>query len=157
MIRVGEVLACVDFSDMTQPVVDRAAHLAEKGERRLHLLHVAAPEPELAGYDRDPLSGWTRDDRAEELRDEHRHLREIAGRLEAQGFDVLPLVVMGHTADTIIEEARRIGAGVVVVGSHGHGGLHHLLLGSVAAQLEKHSPVPVDIVAHPNRRVGAAH
>ena len=145
-----EVLACIDFSDATAAVVAAAVRLAPTAENRLHLVHVAAPEPELAGYDKGPVAAHTRDDRAGELRAEHAQLRELADQLETSadnaGLIVVPLLVMGQIAPKILEEAERIDAGVIVAGSHGHGKLHHLLLGSVSEQLVKHSPRPVVVV-----------
>lgn len=141
-----EVLACVDFSDAMEPVVAEAAVLARAQGGRLHLLHVAADEPVIAGYDKDEISPYTRDDRAGELLDEHHQLRDLAERLTAEGLDVEPLVAMGPTIDKILEEADRADAGYIVVGSHGHSGLHHLLLGNVAESLVKRSTRPVVIV-----------
>ena len=141
-----EVLACVDLSDATDAVVTEAAELAHGRGGRVHLLHVAADEPVIAGYDKDPISPYTRDDRAGELLDEHGQLRDLAGRLEAEGLEVEPLVVMGATIDRILEVADRIDAGHLVVGSHGRSGLHHLLTGSVTEALLKRSTRPVVVV-----------
>ncbi|MFN8038501.1 MAG: universal stress protein [Acidimicrobiales bacterium] len=141
-----ELLACVDLSDATDAVVAEAAELAHGRGGRVHLLHVAADEPVIAGYDKDPISPYTRDDRAGELLDEHGQLRDLAARLEAEGLEVEPLVVMGATIDKILEVADRIDAGHLVVGSHGRSGLHHLLTGSVTEALLKRSTRPVVVV-----------
>jgi nucleotide-binding universal stress UspA family protein len=145
---VSEVLACVDFSDATDAVAREGARLATTAEQRLHLIHVAAAEAELAGYDKGPVAVHTRDDRADGLRDEHHALRELAARLEADvpGLHVVPIMAMGPTVAKILDEAERLDAGTIVVGSHGHGGLHHLLLGSVSEGLIRHSPRPVVVV-----------
>lgn len=143
---MSEVLACIDFSDATDGVVREAARLAGLADNRLHLLHVAMPEPELAGYDRGPVAAHDRDDRAHELLEEHHRLREVAGALEADGLHVVPLVVMGDTVETILAEADRVDAGTIVVGSHGHSKLHHLLLGSISEGVLRHSRRPVVII-----------
>jgi len=147
---VSEVLACIDFSDATEAVARQGARVAHTADNRLHLLHVAGEEPALAGYDKDPMGAHTRDDRAGELLEEHQQLRALADQLEADpafpGLHVVPLVVMGPTESTILDEAQRIGAELIVVGSHGHGKLHHLLLGSVSEHVLKHAPEPVLIV-----------
>lgn len=148
---MSEVLACIDFSPATDRVVATAVELARSTGSRLHLLHVAMPEPELAGYDRDPRGAHTRAERADELLDEHHRLRELAEGLETQGLEVTPLVVMGSTIESILEEAERIDAGWIVVGSHGHGALHHLLVGSISEGLLRHTPRPV-IVVPPEHR-----
>jgi len=146
---MSEILACVDFSDATDAVLTAAASLADAQGAGLHLLHVAAGEPELAGYDAGPIAAHTRGDRAGELLDEHQHLRDAAAKLETSirpGTTIVPLLVMGPTVETILGEADRIDAQAIVVGSHGHGHLHHLLLGSVSASLIHHTKRPVVVV-----------
>ncbi|MCX7621591.1 MAG: universal stress protein [Acidimicrobiales bacterium] len=145
-----EVLACVDFSGASIDVAEQAVRLARAFGGGVHLLHVAAPEPEIAGYDKDPIANFTRRDRAEQLVEEHRQLRELAASLGEAGVKVVPLVVMGDTVSKILEEAARVHAAVIVIGSHGHGGLHQLLLGSVSEAVIRHSTRPVMIV--PTRR-----
>ena len=51
-----------------------------------------------------------------------------------------------RVAQTIVEEAARWGAEVIVIGTHGRGGFAHLLLGSVADQVIRSSPIPVLVV-----------
>ncbi|MCU0271238.1 MAG: universal stress protein [Acidimicrobiales bacterium] len=141
-----DILACVDLSTAATEVLGAAAAIAAASGSRVHLLHVAASEPEIAGYDRGPVATWTRDDRAHELLDEHRELRETAQALAERGIEVVPLVAMGPTVASILKEARRIDALAIVVGTHGHGALHHLLLGSVAEHLIRASDRPVLVV-----------
>lgn len=142
---VGDVVVAVDFSDRTDAVISEGVALARASGGTLHLLHVAAGEPILAGYDKDDISPFTRSARAGELTDEHQRLRETAARL-GDGVEVKPLVVMGPTAQTILEAVDHLGASHVVIGSHGHGGLHHVLVGGVAEEVVRHAPVPVVLV-----------
>jgi nucleotide-binding universal stress UspA family protein len=141
-----EVLACLDFADAAAPVLDTAAELAGALGGRLHLLHVAADEPELAGYDKDAIATFTREDRARQLLEEHHDLRARADELAAGGLEVVPVLIMGPTVDKVLEEADALDAAYIVVGSHGHGGLHNLLLGSVSDGLARKSHRPVVLV-----------
>ena len=43
----------------------------------------------------------------------------------------------------IVEEAESRGADLIVLGTHGHTGIKHLLLGSIAERVVQHSPCPV--------------
>jgi nucleotide-binding universal stress UspA family protein len=143
---VGDVVVAVDFSDHTDALVAEGAALAKASGGELHLVHVAAGEPVLAGYDKDELSSHTRDARADELTDEHRRLREMGADAAAAGVVVKPLVVMGPTAQTILETAAHLGASHLVIGSHGHGGLHHLLVGSVAEEVVRQATMAVVLI-----------
>ena len=144
---MGEVLVGVDFSDATRPVLDATARLCAGTSRAVRLVHVAAGEAELAGYDREPFEANTPAKRAGQLGDEHGRLVALGDELRAQGLTVAdPTLVMGHTAGSLVRVAVDDDAELIVVGSHGHGGLHHLLMGSVAEDVVRHSPVPVLVV-----------
>src|SRR5262249_45458711 len=136
----------VDLSDATAPVLEAAAALAKGRGDRLHVLHVAAEEPALAGYDTDDISVHTRTDRAAQLLQEHQHMRELAHGLERDDLVVVPLVEMGSTVEVILEVADRIDAETIVAGTHGHGRLHDVLLGSVSHTLMKRTDRPVLLV-----------
>jgi nucleotide-binding universal stress UspA family protein len=56
------------------------------------------------------------------------------------------LLVKGATVEVILGEADRLGADLVVVGSHGHGAVHRFLVGSTADALVRQSEVPVLVV-----------
>jgi nucleotide-binding universal stress UspA family protein len=143
---VAEVLGCVDFSDASDAVVVEAVRIARQSGNRLHLLHVAASESALAGYDEGPVAVHTRDERAHELTDEHHRLRELAATYATDGLEIVPLLIMGPTVETIVAEADRIDAATIVVGSHGHTALRKILLGSVSHGVVRHSTRPVVIV-----------
>jgi nucleotide-binding universal stress UspA family protein len=49
-----------------------------------------------------------------------------------------------------VDEARRWGADLIVVGTHGRRGLDRLLLGSVAEGISRTSPVSVLLVREPS-------
>ncbi|HEY6530925.1 MAG TPA: universal stress protein, partial [Acidimicrobiales bacterium] len=57
---VGDVLAAIDFSDRTDDILAEGLALARASGGVLHLVHVAAGEPDLAGYDKDDISPFTR-------------------------------------------------------------------------------------------------
>ena len=139
-----DILVPIDFSDVTDRVVERAAGLAKALAARLWLLHVAMPDPDFVGYDVGPPSA--RQSRATELRDEHRALQAIAERLRADGIEATSLLVQGPTVETILAEAGKVSADLIAVGSHGHGALHRALVGSVSEGLLRHADRPLLIV-----------
>jgi nucleotide-binding universal stress UspA family protein len=61
-------------------------------------------------------------------------------------------VLAGSPKRAIVEDAERFGADLIVVGSHGYGGLKRFLLGSVSQAVALHAPCSVEIV---RRAVGA--
>ena len=141
---VKKLLAALDFSEVTEKVVSQAASLAEAFSAELTLIHVAAPNPDFVGYEAGPDT--ERDARAHELRDEHRKLQEIAEGLRRRGITARALLIQGPTVEKILDEARQLGAGAIVIGSHGRGALHRALLGSVSEGVVRGATCPVHVV-----------
>lgn len=139
-----KILAAIDFSDVTGNVVEQAAALAQAFSAELTLVHVAAPDPDFVGYEAGPDT--VRDARASELRGEHRQLQETGEALRERGLAARALLIQGPTIEKILEETKRIGAEVIVIGSHGHGALHRALLGSVSEGVVRGATCPVHVV-----------
>jgi nucleotide-binding universal stress UspA family protein len=70
----------------------------------------------------------------------------VAERLESKGIETVIQVVEGYPAISIVEQATTWNVDFVFVGSHGHGGLARLFLGSVAKEVVRSAPCSVEIV-----------
>ncbi|MEZ4364983.1 MAG: universal stress protein [Kofleriaceae bacterium] len=57
----------------------------------------------------------------------------------------------GGAADAVTEHAAAVGADLIALGTHGHRGLHRLLLGSVAETTLRHAPCSVLVCHRPER------
>jgi len=139
-----EIVAALDFSPVTAHVLDTARTLARALSAHLHLVHVVGPEPDFIGYEVGPQS--VRDRLAQKYHMEHRQIQELADALRADGFEATGLLVQGPTVEKIVELAARVGTGLVIVGSHGHGALRRVLLGSVSEGLVRENRFSVLIV-----------
>ena len=128
------ILVAIDFSDVSQKVVEQGMLLACAFDCKLWLIHIAAPDPDFVGYTTGPQ--FRRDLRAETLRDEHKYLQDKADELRKQNIDVTTLLIQGETVKTILKEAKKLNADTIVVGSHGHGALYKTLMGSVSERSE---------------------
>jgi nucleotide-binding universal stress UspA family protein len=144
------ILVPIDFSNATADVVEQAAQLAAAFSSAVWLLHVAAPEPEFVGYDSGPRD--VRESVAHELHESHRVLQEHSTKLRARGINATAIQVQGATVETILREAERLHADVIVLGSHGHGAVHRALLGSVSEGVLHHATCPLLIL--PARKPG---
>ena len=71
------------------------------------------------------------------------HQLAISAELGRAGLVAEPTIVRGRPADSIVDEARRIDADLVVLGSRGHGRIGALLLGSVSAAVVDRAPSSV--------------
>ena len=77
------------------------------------------------------------------------NLEREAAKLREAGLTVETVVREGYPATAIEEEARTRHADLVVIGTKGHSGLKHLLLGSVAERVVQKAPCPVLAVKTP--------
>jgi nucleotide-binding universal stress UspA family protein len=132
---------------VSDDVIEHAAALARAFGASLWLLHAAAPDPDFVGY--EPGPDTVRHAVAAELRDVHRRLQERSARLREQGLDCTALLVQGSTPETIVREAERLAADLIVLGSRGHGFLRRALLGSVSEHVLHHANRPVLILPTP--------
>lgn len=138
------ILALVDFSDVCGEVIEQSARLSSSLKRPLVLLHVAAPNPDFVGYEPGPQT--VRDTVAGRLKKEHQDLHEWAARLRAKGINASPRLAQGPTIEKIREEITGINPELIIMGSHGHGLLRSLLVGSVAEGVLRRAPCPVLVV-----------
>ncbi|HEX8312533.1 MAG TPA: universal stress protein [Chthoniobacteraceae bacterium] len=139
------ILVPVDFSDVTTAVLSAAQTLAQAFGSKIILLHVSEPEPDFVGFEPGPQT--VRMSVARDLHAEHRQLEELKQTLLV---DSLALHIQGPMAEKILLQAAEHSADLIVMGSHGHGALYELLVGSVTSSVLKSAACPVLVV--PARR-----
>lgn len=139
-----KILVPVDFSDVTDKVLQEARALARQFGAKTWLVHVAAPEPDFIGYEVGPA--YIRDSLARDLRDQHQRLQAYQDTFTSEGLDATSMLVPGIPVRKIVAEVERLAPDLIIVGSHGHGALYNLLMGSVAESIVKHATCPVLIV-----------
>jgi nucleotide-binding universal stress UspA family protein len=138
------ILVSVDFSTATEHLMRIARKIAGRSPVHIYLLHVADPEPDFMGYRAGPEV--VRDQVAESYQYEHRHLQELADELRASGMQVTALTVQGAIVETVLEQADKLDATFIVAGSHGHGAVYDLLVGSISEGIVRKSKRPVLVV-----------
>lgn len=147
-----KILVTIDFSDITEKVLEQARRLASAMSGELCLIHVAEPHPDHIAYDYDPAAMYAidpteiRNNIAHRFQQEHKNLQKYADQLRSEGLNCKALMVQGDTVEMLLKEVEKMGIDFIVVGSHGKGVLSQLLLGSISESLIKKSPVPVYLV-----------
>ena len=139
-IEVRRILVPIDFSPHANAVVEWAAHLAEEHGSSLILLHAYHLPVEFQQLEGAylPAEFWTN-----VKVDAERQLTRYAAPLREQGLAVEECVREGYPATVIEEEAERLEADLIVIGSRGLSGLKHLLLGSIAERVVQKAHCPV--------------
>jgi nucleotide-binding universal stress UspA family protein len=137
------ILVPIDFSDATPRVLDAARELAGAFAAKIVLLHVSEPEPDFVGFEPGPIA--VRATIARDFKKEHQQLDAARTQL-GDGLNILALHIQGPIVDKIIAEAQQHSADFIVLGSHGHGALFELLVGSVATGVLRNAGCPVLVV-----------
>ena len=138
-LRLKTILATTDFSGESLTGVRYAMNLAEKLGANVALLHVVEPVSRLSGMESVVLA---RGD-SEVLALARAQLAALAKREGKADVIVTPTVRTGKPFHEITAAARKHAADLIVIATHGHTGLNHLLLGSTAERVVRHAACPV--------------
>jgi nucleotide-binding universal stress UspA family protein len=148
MIDLHRILVPTDFSKSSANALTYGSAFADKFGAELYLLHVvqdlALFVPEaimLAPPMVPPVEQFVAAARAAL----DRAVRDLA----TANVRIIPEVAEGTAFEEIIRFAREKNIDLIVMGTHGHTGLKHLFLGSVAEKVVRRAPCPVLTVRHP--------
>lgn len=141
------IIAAVDFSNATPVVLKMAMKLAKSFGAELHLFHAVEQEPSYSVY------GFTPEEfpamhvyQEEAVRRAKRQLDELHAEAKIELPDSVCQVVEGSPVNSLLDYAKQVQADLVVLGTHGHGMLASLLLGSVVEGLVRKAAVPTLVV-----------
>ena|SRR5687767_533355 len=137
------ILAPVDFSNISDAVVDEAATLARAVEGRVVLLAVIQPPVVMSEYaammDIAELTSAGEKHAA-------RQLARIQERLKGGSVAIESVRAVGSPIAHILEQAEKFKADYIVMGSHGHTAFYDLLVGSTTHGVLMRAKCPVVIV-----------
>lgn len=129
-MSVRSILCPVDFGASAEEALRYAVSLAaELHARTVYVLHVHQP----AGGGGDPRV----------KQHAARQLEDMTKRYCAHDVDVVPRLTEGIPYEAIVEEAKRLGVDLIVMGTHACRALARAVVGSVAEHVLRHSPIAV--------------
>lgn len=135
------IVALVDFSSVTPKVVDQVLELARCcGGGEIILVHVVPPMPIVMDYAPAFAS------EVEETEARHAGLQALEDSAKERHAEVSTRLFNGPIVETLLAHLPELNPDLVVMGSHGHGALYHLIVGSVAQGIIKDAVWPVMIV-----------
>ncbi len=143
-----KVLVPVDFSDITEAVIESAKFIGEKFHPKFYLLHVISPlvyvsMPETMVV--DVIDATVIEEIEETKRKAAEQLLEnLKKRLE--GFEVETIIEIGSPADVIVEKEEELDVDLTILGGHQKGLVERILLGSTSEAVVKHSKRPVLVI-----------
>lgn len=144
--NITRILVPVDFSANSTRALNYAHGLAQRLGAALHLVHVcevpSIMTPALDAY-AIAYADWN-----QRLGEEAK--RELNTMMTTLGdVTVTSEVLFGSPASSIVEAANTNKADMIVMGTHGHGAVLHLLLGNVAERVVRTAACPVLTIREP--------
>jgi len=145
------ILVATDGSEEAALALTTAADLAKSNNSELHVAYVfptavQRPFP-------NPILARPADEMEHELEEAMHQAQEFLDReveqVKAEGVTVADThLVRGRPDREIVHLSEEIGAGLIVMGSRGLGGVRRALMGSVSDSVVRHAHCPVLIVRH---------
>jgi nucleotide-binding universal stress UspA family protein len=140
-VQIKRILVSTDFSPLADYAVKVAGEFARRYKAHLTVVHVMAPY--FGGTEADVLavpSAYYGRDLMTMLEE---RLEEVAAGLRKEAIEVDTLLPMGVPFVEIVKAARNLDVDLIIIATHGRGGLTHALLGSTAERVVRKAPCPV--------------
>jgi nucleotide-binding universal stress UspA family protein len=143
----NHILIPLDFSPPSDAALDYARGVAVEFGASLHLLHVAE-DPYRAFYSAEVFVPEIEGLRDEILEDAMVRLKERLGGSGLPDLRATAHAIIGTPAAGIVDYATGHDVDLIVMSTHGRGGMSHLLMGSVAERVVRTASCPVLTVRH---------
>ncbi len=129
-----KIVATIDFSLTAESILKNTAIYAKAFDAEVFLVHA---EPK----------GFSENSEALDHTQEAVMLKKDARALEKVGVKVTPVFLEGSVCDSIMKEARRLEADLIIIGAHGHSGARcKTPVGDISECVLLQSRIPVLIV-----------
>jgi nucleotide-binding universal stress UspA family protein len=147
IMNLKKILIAVDNSTSAEKAAKVGYEIAKTFNAEVALVNIIEPVPANINPDMTlaPVFLETYDNTEE---NSHLLLQEMEQKY-GMGIQTTYLSVMDSAAHGIIQQSAEWGSNLIVIGTYGHTGLYHFLMGSVAEHVARRSACPVLIV--PNR------
>ena len=147
MEQIKNILVPIDFSDYSKNALKYAAQFAKKFSAKIYLIYVVEPMIYPADFSMGQVAIPSTDidlhSRAEE------ELNKLSKEIINGSLPVEILIKTGKPFVEIIEAASANDIDLIIIATHGHTGVEHLLFGSTAEKVVRKAPCPVLTLREP--------
>ena len=145
--NIRKVLVPIDFSDYSKNSLKYAVNFVKSFGADLYLIYVVEPviyPPDFSmGQIAIPSVDLEMDKRAVE------ELQKLAKKEIPSEVKVNTIVKTGKPFIEIIETAAELDIDLIIIATHGHTGVEHILFGSTAEKVVRKAPCPVLTLREP--------
>jgi len=147
MEQIKKILVPIDFSDYSKNALKYAAQFAKQFNAKIYLIYVVEPMIYPADFSMGQVAIPSTDidlhSRAEE------ELKKLAKDIINGNSQVEIFIKTGKPFVEIIEAASANDIDLIIIATHGHTGVEHLLFGSTAEKVVRKAPCPVLTLREP--------
>lgn len=145
-----KVLITLDYNPKSEIVVNKGYEMAKLMDAEICLFHVLA-EMRYYGMQYEPFMGYEGYAFPVDFKIQEEFVNVAKDYLDKTalhlgGKNISTHLAEGDTAKMILEYAEEWGADLIVMGTHSHGTLEKLFLGTVASSVLEHTKIPVFMV-----------
>jgi nucleotide-binding universal stress UspA family protein len=145
--NIKKVLVPIDFSDYSKSALKYAVNFAKSFNAEIILVYVVEPviyPPDFSmGQIAMPSINAEWDDRAKD------ELQKLAKSDITGSENVKTIIKTGKPFVEIIETAKEENVDLIIIATHGHSGVEHILFGSTAEKVVRKAPCPVLTLREP--------
>lgn len=142
MFPVNKILCPLDFSENSMEALDNAIEMARQLSAKLILAHVITPIPVVPTPSHP--SEFDISSYREMLKDTaDKNMDSIVKDKIPSGVEFEKIISSGDPAQEIDKIAQNEDVDLLIISTHGRSGLKHLIFGSVAEKIIRHTPCPV--------------
>lgn len=145
--EIKKILVPIDFSDYSKSSLHYAVSFAKQFDAEIYLIYVVEPviyPPDFSmGQIAIPSVNAEWDERAKE------ELGKLAKNEIPVGVEVKTILKNGKPFLEIIDTAAEENIDLIIIATHGHSGMEHILFGSTAEKVVRKAPCPVLTLREP--------
>ena len=147
MNEITKILVPIDFSNFSKNALRYAVNFAKKFNSKIYLVYVVEPVIYPSDFSMGqvtfPVSDIELNDRAKE------ELNNLAKVEIRESVEVETIIRTGKPFVEINETASELDIDLIIIATHGHTGMEHLLFGSTAEKVVRKAPCPVLTLREP--------
>lgn len=147
MENINKILVPIDFSNYSKNALKYAVNFAKKFNSKIYLVYVVEPVIYPSDFSMGqvtfPVSDIEMNERAKD------ELESLAKTEIGSQFEVETVIKTGKPFVEINETASELDIDLIIIATHGHTGMEHLLFGSTAEKVVRKAPCPVLTLREP--------
>ncbi len=147
MEAIKKILVPIDFSGYSKNLLNYANNFAKKFQAKIFLVHVVEPIIYPVDFSMGQIDFPATDSEIATKAKEELH--KLAETTIDKSIDSQVIIKSGKPFVEINETARELDIDLIIIATHGHTGVEHLLFGSTAEKVVRKAPCPVLTLREP--------